>query len=387
MQTVAQPNSNSPLLLQISQTINSFMDQLNTVLRNSQVFNHTSLQISSWDAGGKLKEFTCFVAEMQPDVIALQETHLNPGDKLKIPNYTAYRTDRTTHRGGGTALLLKNSIDHHPTTIASTSFEDTSANLDLPNNNNISITSIYRPPHGRINTQELDRLFSQSSKAIVVGDYNAKHPAWSVGRSNTNGSIIHDNIGNNNLVLLAPLEPTHFPYHHPSSSNLDFVILKNISSGDATSINDLSSDHNPVSFEININANLASPATNVNITNWSIFCETIYKRIPGNPKMNTIAEVDDCIRQFTCNITTAVNLATKSVLLLVLLDNSPVLLLTKSNSKITLESITNKLFIPHTKGRHANCRKKFTRILLTLTITDGMKRFKVSTLRTILPMK
>ncbi|GBO38081.1 hypothetical protein AVEN_210578-1 [Araneus ventricosus] len=28
--------------------------------------------------------------------------------------------------------------------------------------------------------------------------------------------------------------------------------------------------------------------------------------------MSTIAEVDDCIRQFTCNITIAINLATKS---------------------------------------------------------------------------
>ncbi|GBM89207.1 putative RNA-directed DNA polymerase from transposon X-element [Araneus ventricosus] len=210
---------------------------------------------------------------MQPDIIAIQETHLNLSNKLKIPNYTAYRTDRTTHRGGGTALL---------------------------------------PPHGRVLTQELDRLFNQSSKAIVVDDYNAKHPAWSVGRYNINGSIIHNHIANNNLVLLYPLEPTHFPYHHPSSSTLDFGILKNISSGDATSINDLSSDHNPVSFEININVSLASAAKNVNITNWTVFYESIYNRIPGKPKMSTIAEVDDCIRQFTCNITTAINLATKS---------------------------------------------------------------------------
>ncbi|GBO38080.1 hypothetical protein AVEN_210577-1, partial [Araneus ventricosus] len=173
-------------------------------------------------------------------------------DKLKIPNYTAYRTDRTTHGGGGTALV-KNSIDHHPTPIASTSFENTSVILDLPNNSNITITSICRSLHGRILTEELGRLFSQTSKAIVVGDYNAEHPAWSVGRHNTNGSIIHNHIASNNLVLLAPLEPTHLPYHHPSSSTLDFGILKNISSGDAASINNLSSDHNPVSFEININ--------------------------------------------------------------------------------------------------------------------------------------
>ncbi|GBL86438.1 Nucleic-acid-binding protein from transposon X-element [Araneus ventricosus] len=40
LQTVSQTNSGSPLLLQISQMINSFMAQLNTVLQNSQVGQH-----------------------------------------------------------------------------------------------------------------------------------------------------------------------------------------------------------------------------------------------------------------------------------------------------------------------------------------------------------
>ncbi|GBM89208.1 hypothetical protein AVEN_158508-1 [Araneus ventricosus] len=39
-QTATQPNSNSPLLIQISQMINSFMAQLNSVLQNSHVDQH-----------------------------------------------------------------------------------------------------------------------------------------------------------------------------------------------------------------------------------------------------------------------------------------------------------------------------------------------------------
>ncbi|GBM34723.1 hypothetical protein AVEN_208884-1 [Araneus ventricosus] len=101
------------------------------------------------------------------------------------------------------------------------------------------------------------------------------------------GSIIHNHIANNNLVLLAPLEPTHFQYHHPSSSTLDFGIMKNFSTGNATSINDLSSDHNPVVFDININSNLSCGSKNLNITNWKTFCELIHNSIPGNSKMDS----------------------------------------------------------------------------------------------------
>ncbi|GBM35215.1 hypothetical protein AVEN_175819-1 [Araneus ventricosus] len=158
-------------------------------------------------------------------------------------------TDRTTHRGGGTAFLVKNSIDRHPTPIASSSFENTTTAIHLPDNSCITEAKINRPHHGRINTHEIDSVFNQSTKGIAVGDYNAKHSAWSKGRSNTNGAIIHDHIASNNLVLLAPLEPPYFPYNQPSSNTLDFGIMKDISAGNATSHNDLSSDHNPVFFE------------------------------------------------------------------------------------------------------------------------------------------
>ncbi|GBL82370.1 hypothetical protein AVEN_252527-1 [Araneus ventricosus] len=79
--------------------------------------------------------------------MAIQEAHLNPGDKLKIPNYTTHRTDRLTHRGGGTALLIRNSIDHHTTPIASSTFENTTISINLPSRPQITVSIIYRPPH------------------------------------------------------------------------------------------------------------------------------------------------------------------------------------------------------------------------------------------------
>ncbi|GBN55309.1 hypothetical protein AVEN_47851-1 [Araneus ventricosus] len=278
-------------------------------------FNNSScnnLQIVSWNAGGikgKFREFKYFIDEKQPDIVGLQETYLNPGVKLTIPNYTTYRNDRLTHRGGSTALLIKNSINHHPTPVFTSTFENTSVSIDLPNNNRFQHLS---SPHGRIDTQDLNNIFNLSLKGIAVGDFNAKHPAWSQSRSNINGSIIHNHIANNNLVLLAPLEPTHFPYHHPSSSTLYFGIMKNFSTGNATSINDLSSDHNPVTFDININSNLSSGSKNINITTWKTFCELIHNSIPGNPKMDTEAEIDEEIQKFTCCITSAINLSTRT---------------------------------------------------------------------------
>ncbi|GBN76416.1 RNA-directed DNA polymerase from mobile element jockey [Araneus ventricosus] len=207
----------------------------------------------------------------KPDILALQETHLNPGDRLKFPNCLSYRTDRLTHRGGGTAILIRNSIDHHPTPISYTTFENTTIEIHLPDSTPITISSIYRPPHGSISTLELNNIFNSNSKYITVGDFNAKHRAWSSGTWNSNGTIIHDYICNNNLILSAPCEPTHFPNYSNNPSTLDFGILKNFSSGDANSINALSRDHNPVSFEININVKLPAISKIIKMTNWTKF--------------------------------------------------------------------------------------------------------------------
>ncbi|GBM32143.1 hypothetical protein AVEN_11927-1 [Araneus ventricosus] len=114
-------------------------------------FNNSScnnLQTVSFNAGGiksKFRELKYFIEEKQPDIIALQETHLNPGDKLTVPNYTTYRSDRLTHRAGG-AALIKSLINPHPTPASTSTFENTAVSIDLPNNNSFTISSIYLPP-------------------------------------------------------------------------------------------------------------------------------------------------------------------------------------------------------------------------------------------------
>ncbi|GBN05498.1 putative RNA-directed DNA polymerase from transposon X-element, partial [Araneus ventricosus] len=282
-----------------------------------EFFKQMSTMMTSmiWNAGGikpKFNQFKYFAQEWKPDVIAIQESHLNPGDKLKLVNYTTYRTDRLTHRGGGTALFIRNSIDHYPTPIASDSFENTTIAIVLPNSQQITVSSIYRPPHGIISTDELNRIFNSNNKCIAVGDFNAKHSAWSLGRRNQNGNIINDYICNNNLILLAPPEPTHFPHNGNNPSTLDFGVLKNFSSGDATSLNELCSDHNPVSFEIDINANIPAITKTLKTTNWMKFYDITKEAIPGNPSINSTKDIDEVINKITAVILTAINQSSKA---------------------------------------------------------------------------
>ncbi|GBO33947.1 hypothetical protein AVEN_159681-1, partial [Araneus ventricosus] len=116
---------------------------------------------------GKFREFKYFIEHWQPDIIALQETHLNPAENLRIPNYSDYRSERLTHKDGGTALLFKNSIYHRYTPTATTTFENATVFLHLSDSNRITVSNIFRPPHRLTNTQELVNFSTLQSKSIT----------------------------------------------------------------------------------------------------------------------------------------------------------------------------------------------------------------------------
>ncbi|KAF8778935.1 RNA-directed DNA polymerase mobile like protein [Argiope bruennichi] len=198
----------------------------------------------------KFKVLKYFPMNWVPDIITIQETHLRPSDNFKIPNYSSYRLlqtdrprsklfqlqiDRLTDKGGGSAILVKNSIPHHPTPIFSSSFENTSISIDLSNGMHVSIASIYRLPNGKINTTELHRILSQTSKSFAIGDFNAKHSSWSwsTGHPNSNGTIVHNFIASNYLILMLLWNP---PFPIKLILAVSLVLCANIAFWHASSL-------------------------------------------------------------------------------------------------------------------------------------------------------
>lgn len=87
-------------------------------MANINSINRT-IRICYWNADGikdKIPELQNFLIDKQIDIMLLQETKLNPNNKLRILNYEVYRRDRVTHRGG-VAIISKRNIQHTETEI------------------------------------------------------------------------------------------------------------------------------------------------------------------------------------------------------------------------------------------------------------------------------
>jgi hypothetical protein len=67
---------------------------------------------------GRKLELEHFLGQHGVDICLLSETLLNPGQVFRLANYVCHRTDRPTV-GGGTAILVRRGITHHPIPVPS----------------------------------------------------------------------------------------------------------------------------------------------------------------------------------------------------------------------------------------------------------------------------
>ncbi|GFU20553.1 hypothetical protein TNCV_859551 [Trichonephila clavipes] len=105
---------------------------------------------------------------------------------------------------------------------------------------------------------------------------------------------------------------THCPTYYAARgtrSILDIAFAKSLTLEDINSINDLSSDHNPVLIDLALNNSLPKNLRTLKSTNWIKFQEIVFNSIPVNPVIDT-NNIDNAINNFTDMITSAVSATT-----------------------------------------------------------------------------
>ncbi|GFQ71183.1 RNA-directed DNA polymerase from mobile element jockey [Trichonephila clavata] len=201
----------------------------------------------------------------------------------------------------------KNHSAHHEIKINNPSFETSAIKIERPNNKTITVISAYRPPRKPLLPQDLHQLFRNQDYVLVAGDLNAKHAFWSpYAQQNVAGHTIRRFCDSTGFSLSAPLEPTHF---HKSLRNtvIDLAISKGMTITEVSSIPELSSDHNPVLFEVSLD-NFTSPALSTYaFPNWSKFQTILTSTLPGNPKISNTDDIDNSIQNFNTTFKNAFN--------------------------------------------------------------------------------
>lgn len=271
------------------------------------------LKILVWNCNSlrsKTTELQHFLKNHQIDIALLNETHLTPAVKANVANYTQYRNDRRAGKGGGTAILIKNSISNEPRhTQKETKIETTGAIIHTANGN-IQLNAIYCPPGKDIPEEDLNQIFNNNTPTIAAGDYNARSERWGTKWPNRAGKLVEKYTEENNVGILVPDTPTRYTGNSRDRGEvLDFALIKNINQViNIDVLDELSSDHLSVIITLacNINKNIQTHKQ----TDWDKFRTQLNKSLKV-PIINNADEIEHACEHISTNIQKAIEKSTK----------------------------------------------------------------------------
>lgn len=274
----------------------------------------SNLKIVFWNCRSirnKIIEFNDFLSVYNVDICCLTETWLNESQTFYHPNYECIRKDRIGQNGGGVAILVKKTIKFSSIPCISTQvMENVGIAIELADNVNLNIYSVYFPG-GQNNSNsrssfksDLRKMLNTGQNYLFCGDFNSRHRSWNCLRANSWGNILHEFTTYFPMTICFPDTPTYIPAAsrvYPSTLDLALTNIPQLISNPCT-LNELSSDHLPVVFNISSSAQLISDlGYNFSRANWKLykrFVRAYYQNI-NFYSMNTSAEIDECIENFT----------------------------------------------------------------------------------------
>lgn len=253
------------------------------------------IKVVTWNANSikdKINEFKYFLYKNNYDIAGICETKTDKKFKLKIPGYKVYLQSRDS-RGGGVALIVKESIEHHFFKLKVTNNIEAVAIKMFSNRKILTIVQVYKPPNKQMLVEDLNSLFCNQN-IIVMGDLNSKRQEWRCPSSNADGGILLDFCLKSNIVISTPLGFTNFPpVGRPSI--LDIFLLKcGLTHSLPLALNQLSSNHSPVEMVVAFDAKSLKKPKIFNYTkaNWKNFKKDLNEAIDLNFHLETKDEVE-----------------------------------------------------------------------------------------------
>ena len=177
----------------------------------------------------KRKELELYIKENVIDIIALKETFLNKKLNFRISGYDTIRNDRSTGQTGGVAFLVKHGLVINKEYRNSdfniiTENEGLAINLELSNNQNLTLATIYCP-NGNPNFSLFQSINNLSTDVMFVRDFNSKLGSFGCASKNPSGPMLKNIQKQLNLIYLNNYEHAHMDRAKGSTDILDMAFI------------------------------------------------------------------------------------------------------------------------------------------------------------------
>jgi hypothetical protein len=117
------------------------------------------LQLALWSASGlplHTEELNMFISIHDIDVMLISETHFTGKSYLQFSKYTIYHANHPAGTAWGeTAVIIKNSIQHHQPSNCSKDFLQATSVIVEDTVGLLTISAVYLPPKHTVKQEQL----------------------------------------------------------------------------------------------------------------------------------------------------------------------------------------------------------------------------------------
>lgn len=276
------------------------------------------LRVLHWNANGLHKKTVLLkplLRDQDIDVVLINETHLRPADKCKLPGYIVYRQDEvsatnTAYRG--LLVAIRRRILHQILPSQQLGSMHALGVEVCVADNPLRLFAAYRPPRAHFDVADVRTLLDSPHPTLIAGDMNSKHSSWNPSSAeNTAGRRLFNDAQSHGYIAEGPDAPTRYPSeaaHAPAT--LDIIIHRGLPSQPTQEVlnDELLSDHQPVLVVI------PDPVTRVNPprprykVDWNIFTEALETNTPSRAIINA-TDVDQLADDLTTRLQEAFDAA------------------------------------------------------------------------------
>lgn len=190
-----------------------------------QVSRLIHFNVNSIVSPAKKVQLIEYINRYNPEIVFLTETKLKPGHFFAVKNYNLFRADRLQTNGGGTAILVKNSINAKQVKSHSRFFESCAIKLKVSKQSVVCI-AIYVPPTSNLKYFNFKNFFENFNESIIcAGDFNARHTEFGDYICDERGNQLFELHQSSEFKVISAEAPTC--YRSQRGSFIDHFVLSN----------------------------------------------------------------------------------------------------------------------------------------------------------------
>ena len=252
-----------------------------------------------------IEELIFTLEEKTIDIAFINEVFLKPEQKIIIPGYKIIRKDRSSGKGGGVVLIVKDNIsfDSFELNINNNkgNVEYITIKINTKNLKELIICSYYSPK-GIVYEQLFEKLENISNNLLIMGDFNAKHVNLGSEETNHYGNKLIDILNYCNLFVVQNNNHTRYDSFRDKMDTIDYIIISPTLMANISGVNselDIPSDHCTMTVTLK-SEKIRSENRNISL---KLYHKANWSKINGNikNKLNKLSGILDILKRRPVN--------------------------------------------------------------------------------------